>query len=99
MKWYCESASTERLSALDATKNYYGVRGLHGLVWEWVSDFNVAIPGDSRGGVDTRFFCGNNSQNAQAMDDYPAFMRLAFRSSLKADYCIHNLGFRCARDL
>jgi len=100
LKWYCEPAATERLSALDAPKNFYGVRALHGLVWEWVSDFNSAIPGgDGRGGVDTRFFCGNNAQNAQAVNDYPAFMRLAFRNSLKADYCIHNLGFRCAKDL
>jgi len=26
-------------------------------------------------------------------------MRYAFRSSLQADYCVHNLGFRCAKDL
>ncbi len=31
--------------------------------------------------------------------NFPAFMRYGFRSSLKADYCVHNLGFRCAKDL
>ncbi len=59
------------------------------------------IFGDSRddGVLDRRFFCGASAQDAQDVDDYPAFMRYAFRSSLKADYCIHNLGFRCAKDL
>ncbi|HEU5396303.1 MAG TPA: formylglycine-generating enzyme family protein, partial [Verrucomicrobiae bacterium] len=101
LQWYCDSGATEFLSVTNGAKNFYGVRGLHGLVWEWVADFNSAIlgsgPGD--GGPDARFFCGGGAQAAQAVDDYPAFMRYAFRSSLKADYCIHNLGFRCAKNL
>ena len=31
--------------------------------------------------------------------NYPAFMRFGFHSSLKADYTVHNLGFRGARQL
>ena len=27
------------------------------------------------------------------------FLRFSFRSSLKAAYTVHNLGFRCAKDL
>ena len=30
--------------------------------------------------------------------NYASFMRYAFRSSLKADYTVGNLGFRCAKD-
>jgi len=30
--------------------------------------------------------------------NFPAFMRFGFRSSLKAAYTVHNLGFRCAHD-
>ena len=45
------------------------------------------------------FFCGAGAQGARDVENYPAFMRYGFRSSLKADYCIHNLGFRCAKDL
>ena len=81
--------------------NFYGVRDLHGLVWEWVADFNSAMfSGDSRdAGPDLKLFCGAGAQSARDVDDYPAFMRYAFRSSLRADYCVHNLGFRCAKDL
>lgn len=83
--------------------NVYGVQDLHGLVWEWVLDFNTAmVTGDSRadtGGVERGFFCGAGAQGARDMGDYPAFMRLGFRSSLSASYCVPNLGFRCAKDL
>lgn len=101
LKWYCESSCTELLPVGRGERNIYGVRDLHGLVWEWVADFNSAIlSSDSRDeGVDGRLFCGGSVQNPQAVDNYPAFMRFAFRSSLKADYCVHNLGFRCAKDL
>jgi formylglycine-generating enzyme len=82
--------------------NYWGVRDLHGLVWEWALDFNSALlPEDTRGG-DARgggLFCGAGAAGSRDPSDYPAFMRTGFRTSLKASYCIHNLGFRCAKDL
>ena len=38
-----------RLPAVGGAPNAYGVRDLHGLVWEWVDDFNALfIAGDSR---------------------------------------------------
>ena len=45
------------------------------------------------------FFAARVAQGARDVENYPAFMRYGFRSSLKADYCVHNLGFRCAKDL
>ncbi len=65
-------------------------------LWEWTLDFN-SLPVD--GGDGTRsasLFCG---AGARATDprDYTAFLRYAFRSSLKADYALKNLGFRCAK--
>jgi sulfatase modifying factor 1 len=79
--------------------NYFGIKDLHGLIWEWVSDFNTAmVTGDARGdtGLDRQLFCGGGSEGTQERDNFPAFMRYGFRSSLKASYTVHNLGFRCA---
>ncbi len=80
--------------------NAFGVHDLHGVVWEWVSDFNTAmVTGDARGdsGLDRQLFCGAGSEGAKNTSNFPAFMRYGFRSSLKASYTVHNLGFRAAR--
>jgi formylglycine-generating enzyme required for sulfatase activity len=101
LRWYIAPGSDLR-SVRRGPPNLWGVYDLHGLVWEWVSDFNsVLLAGDSRAGDSLAggFFCGNGSAGANDASDYPAFMRTGFRSSLKANYCVHNLGFRCAKDL
>lgn len=85
-----------------ARQNFLGVRGLHGLVWEWVDDFNTAmVTGESRAdsGLDRDLFCGAGAAGAPETSDYAAFMRLALRSSLKAANTTTSLGFRCAADL
>lgn len=82
--------------------NLFGARDLHGLVWEWVSDFNTAMTtGESRadGGLDRTLFCGAGAAGARDMSDYPAFMRAGLRSSLRASYTVPNVGFRCARSI
>lgn len=81
--------------------DFNGVRGLHGLVWEWVDDFNTAmVTGESRGdaGLERDLFCGSGAVGAKDPTDYAAFMRGALRSSLKANNTTTSLGFRCARD-
>lgn len=98
-QWYATPAPPLLPPVESARANFFGVHDLHGLVWEWTSDFNSAIvTGDARGdtGLDRQLFCGAGSLGANDRGNFAAFMRYGFRSSLKAGYTIHNLGFRCA---
>ena len=66
-----------------------------------VLDFNSAmLTTDARGTGDKNAltFCGGGAIDATDKSNYPGFMRVAFRSSLRADYTTNNLGFRCAAD-
>lgn len=96
-QWYARP-TPERLPSVGSTfHNRYGVDDLHGLVWEWTLDFNSAlVTGESRGdaAVDRSLYCGGGAAGASDFEDYAAFMRYAFRSSLQANYCVANLGFR-----
>lgn len=79
--------------------NYYGVKDMHGLVWEWVFDIGASFnTGDSRSDGDRRLqlVCGGGSAGAVDKSDYAAFLRYAFRSGLSGDYSSGGLGFRCA---
>lgn len=101
LKWYSER-STKPGAVGTAEKNYWGVYDMFGLVWEWTSDFNTAlVTGESRedASLNTNLFCGSGADNAKDVKNYPAFMRYGFRSSLKGNYTVHNLGFRCAKDI
>jgi formylglycine-generating enzyme len=99
LAWYSRP-NPQRLPLVGTTPpNYWGVQDLHGVVWEWVLDFNsTMLTADARksGDQDRLTFCGGGAINATDKGNYPSFMRIAFRSSLHADYTTHNLGFRCA---
>jgi sulfatase modifying factor 1 len=100
--WYATPAPEVLPAVGNGAANYFGVKDLHGLIWEWVSDFNTAmVTGDARGdtGLDRQLFCGGGPEGTKERDNFPAFMRYGFRSSLKASYTVHNLGFRCALSL
>jgi formylglycine-generating enzyme required for sulfatase activity len=100
-RWYGTPSPAVLPAAGSGRPNLHGLRDLHGLVWEWTSDFNSAIvTGDARGdtGLERQLFCGAGSLGAKDTSNFPAFMRFGFRSSLKAAYTVHNLGFRYAQD-
>lgn len=101
LSWY-ETPHTFKKEIGSTFKNYYGVYDLHGLVWEWTLDFNsVMLSGESRKGAtgDNNLFCGAAAVGATDLMNYAAFMRYAFRGSVKAKYSIKNLGFRCVQDV
>jgi formylglycine-generating enzyme required for sulfatase activity len=102
LDWYSRP-NQARLPVVGSTPaNYWGIHDLHAVVWEWVLDFNasmLATDARSAGGADKLTFCGGGAVNATDKGDYPTFMRVAFRSSLRAAYTTHNLGFRCAADV
>ncbi len=82
--------------------NAYGVRDLHGVIWEWILDFDASFAAaDNRSDRDRALesICGGAAVGAADATSYTTFMRVAFRSSLQATYALHHLGFRCARSL
>ena len=102
LAWYAQPSVSNLPPVAARAANFFGVHDLHGLVWEWVADFNTAmVTGDARGdtGLERKLFCGSGSEGSNDRGNYPAYMRYAFRSSLKAAYTVHNLGFRGAKDL
>ena len=95
LDWYAQR-TPERMPDV-GRKQTKGVRDMHGLVWEWIEDFNAAlVTADSRSTGD--MFCGGAAAKSQDPTAYATFMRLAFRSSLQARSTTRNLGFRCAYD-
>jgi formylglycine-generating enzyme required for sulfatase activity len=101
LAWYSKPTPAVLPPAGSGPRNYWGISDLHGLVWEWVYDWNsTLVTGDNRdrGNVDKSLFCGAGAIGAKDIGDYATFMRYAFRSSLGARFTTRNLGFRCARD-
>lgn len=102
LDWYINYKSNALSSIKNMESNYWGIFGLHGYIWEWVSDFNsvILLNTDAEGGgLEEVLYCGATATNAIDPADYVAFMRYAFRNSLEATYTITNLGFRCVKDV
>lgn len=101
LEWYGKPAILRLPDVQDTEPNYWGVHGMHGVVWELVEDFNSAlVTGESRADsqLDNNLYCGAGAASAADPGDYAAFMRYAMRSSYEGNYTMKSMGFRCAAD-
>ncbi|HCS29348.1 MAG TPA: hypothetical protein DIW43_17960 [Spongiibacteraceae bacterium] len=103
LSWYGKPARLPLPNVGHSFINVWGVWDMHGLIWEWVMDFNsVMMTGESRkdaSGLDGQLFCAAGAIGSADPNDYAAFMRYAMRGSVKASYTGQNMGFRCAQDM
>lgn len=101
LDWF-STPNPKRLAAVgQGQPNGYGVYDLVGLVWEWTLDASSFMTGTEQRNTsskDDAMFCGGGSIGVTDAANYPAFMRYAMRSSLKASYTVENVGFRCEGD-
>ncbi|MCD6023677.1 MAG: hypothetical protein K0Q91_593 [Fibrobacteria bacterium] len=100
LSWYSRSTQEEPPATGSGTRHAFGIRDLHAVIWEWTSDFNAWTPSgvNKRGVSEDGLFCGGGAAGMAPNTPYATFMRWGFRGSLKADYTLGTLGFRCARD-
>jgi len=94
LDWYSRPAGKMLPTVQQGSANFYGLYDLHGLVWEWVNDFNSLLPADA----DPEKFCGSGALTLQQKENYAVLMRIAMLGSLRATDTGHLVGFRCARD-
>lgn len=103
LAWYSHPENEDEIKVVGKdSPNIYGIHNLHGLIWEWTSDFNsVIMTSDNRDDGDKQkgLYCGAGSIGSRSKEDYAAFIRYSLRSSLNANFTLTNLGFRCAYDL
>lgn len=101
LDWYAKSARGPLPDAGASPANYFGIRDLHGVAWEWVEDAGgmlVSDDGREQGDGSGRF-CGAGAASFEQKENYAMLMRIAMLSSMKASYTSSSMSFRCASDV
>jgi formylglycine-generating enzyme required for sulfatase activity len=102
LEWYAKPSAAILPAVGQKTQHRLGVQDLHGLIWEWTSDFSSNIASTEQrnnSAPENAEFCGAATLGGKDPSNYASYMRFAFRSSLKGGFSLANLGFRCARDV
>ena len=100
LSWYSRPSNSPLATVGGGPANIYGIRNLHGLVWEWVDDFNallVSVDSRDQSDPDRLKFCGAGAMSLRDLDNYAVLMRIAMLSALKASDTTANVGFRCTK--
>ena len=101
LDWYARPASAPLPEVGRQAPNFYGVKDVHGLVWEWVLDLgSMMVSADNReqGDPDMNRFCGSGALTMEQKENYALLMRIATLSSMQASYTSTTMGFRCVTD-
>jgi formylglycine-generating enzyme required for sulfatase activity len=102
LDWYSQSARGALPRVGSTPANLYGIRDLHGVIWEWVDDAaSMMVSGDNReqGDPDTLKFCGSGAISMEQKENYATLMRIAMLSSMQARFTSATMGFRCGVDV
>lgn len=101
LSWYSRPATMPPQTIGLEAPNHYGLYDMHGLMWEWVEDFNgLFVSADSRiqGEPKQLEYCGGAALSLGDRRNYAILIRLALLAAMEAHQGGNYLGFRCARD-
>jgi formylglycine-generating enzyme len=99
LAWYSQTTGEGLQNVAARAPNLHGIHDLHGLVWEWVEDYNgMLVSGDNRqqSEPDATRFCGPGALTMEQKENYAVLMRIAMLSSMQGRYTTATMGFRCA---
>lgn len=102
LAWYARPGTRPPQAIGQTLANAYGVHDMHGLIWEWVEDFNgLFVSADSRVQGDQKQldFCGGAAASLSDRRNYAVLIRLALLAAMEARQGGAQMGFRCARSL
>lgn len=101
LSWYSRPANQPPGRIAQSPANVYGLFDVHGLVWEWVEDFNgLFVSADSRASGQGKQldYCGGAALSLADKENYAVLIRLALLGAMEGKKGGPYLGFRCVQE-